>query len=402
MFPTALLTAVLLLVISVAANPIVVRKAPVSLSFARRLNITSTQDLIRRDQARARNMFAVKKAKRSGSPGDVGITNFGIAYGANVGIGSPPHFLANTWIGAGKAYVRTGSSMPSPDSVCVTYGSGSFCGQEFTDLVTLSPTLVFRASIGVASTSTGFSGFDGVLGLGPAGLTIGTLSPDTNTPIPTVTDILFSQGIITTNLFSVSFEPTTNTSVKNGELTFGGTDPTQFTGTITFVPITTTFPASEFWGIDESIRYGPSTTILPTTAGILDTGTTLVLIATGRLLMRSNRYKAATGAVNDASTGLLRITSAQFANLQSLFFIIGGTAFEFTANAQIWPRSLNTFIGGTAGSIYLVVNDIGTPSGSGLDFINGYTFLERFYTVYDATNHRIGIATTAFTTATTN
>ncbi len=90
MFPTAPLTAVLLLVVSVAANPIVVRKAPVSLPFARHLNITGTHDLIRKDQARARNMFAASKAKRSGSPGDVGITNFGVVYGANVGIGSPP------------------------------------------------------------------------------------------------------------------------------------------------------------------------------------------------------------------------------------------------------------------------------------------------------------------------
>ncbi len=115
-----------------------------------------------------------------------------------------------------------------------------------------------------------------------------------------------------------------------------------------------------------------------------------------------NRYKSATGAVLDASTGLLRITSTQLNNLQSLFFTAGGTSFELTANGQIWPRTLNTFIGGTSGSIYLVVNDIGSPTGSGLDFINGYTFLERFYSVYDTTNNRIGFATTPFTTATTN
>ena len=113
-------------------------------------------------------------------------------------------------------------------------------------------------------------------------------------------------------------------------------------------------------------------------------------------------YRTATGGVLDASTGLLRITSAQFANLKSLFFTIGGTTFEFTANAQIWPRSLNSAIGGTPGSIYLVVNDIGSPTGSGLDFINGYTFSERFYTVYDTTHSLIGVATTPFTTATTN
>src|SRR6266702_6654396 len=90
-----------------------------------------------------------------------------------------------------------------------------------------------------------------------------------------------------------------------------------------------------------------------------------------------NRYKTATGAVNDAATGLLRITSTQLSNLQSLFFTTGGRSFEFTANAQLWPRSLNTFIGGSSSSIYLVVNDIGSPTGS-------------------------GFATTPFTTATTN
>ncbi len=92
MFPTAPLTAVLLLVVSVAANPIVVRKAPVSLPIARRLNITGAHDLIRKDQVRARNMFDASKAKRSGSPGNVGVTNFGVVYGANVGVGSPPTF----------------------------------------------------------------------------------------------------------------------------------------------------------------------------------------------------------------------------------------------------------------------------------------------------------------------
>jgi cathepsin E len=42
--------------------------------------------------------------------------------------------------------------------------------------------------------------------------------------------------------------------------------------------------------------------------------------------------------------------------------------------------------------------------GSGLDFISGYVFLERFYTVYDSgpAVRRFGIAPTPFTTAVTN
>ncbi|TFY81525.1 hypothetical protein EWM64_g2487 [Hericium alpestre] len=306
---------------------------------------------------------------------------------------------SNTWVGAGKAYTRTSTSTQTTDRVSVTYGSGSFSGTEFTDQVTVASGLVIpKQSIGVASRSEGFDGFDGILGIGPTDLTEGTLSPDTRSSIPTVTDNLFSQGTISSNLVAVSFEPTTSASaVTNGELSFGGTDSSKFTGSISFSPLTSTSPASEFWGIDQSITYG-STTILSETAGIVDTGTTLVLIASDAF----SRYRSATGGVEDNNTGLLRLSTSQFNNLQSLSFTTGGTTFELTANAQAWPRSLNTAIGGTSNNVYLIVNDVGTPSGEGLDFINGFTFLERFYSVFDTANKRVGFATTSFTQATTN
>lgn len=63
---------------------------------------------------------------------------------------------------------------------------------------------------------------------------------------------------------------------------------------------------------------------------------------------------------------------------------------------------MNADIGGNANSVYLIVNDLGTPSGEGLDFINGFTFLERFYSVFDTANKRVGFATTPFTDATSN
>ncbi|KAF8260104.1 aspartic peptidase A1 [Lactarius quietus] len=411
MFPTASLTAFLLLAVSVAANPIVVRKSPVSLPFARHLNITGAQDVVQKDRARAMNLVSVSKAKEgsTSSPNtvsSVGVTNVGVLYGASVGIGSPPTDYtllidtgsSNTWVGAGKAYVKTSTSVKTGDSVSEAYGSGTFSGTEYLDTVTISSGLVItNQSIGVASNSSGFSGFDGILGIGPTTLTIGTLSPDKSSSIPTVTDNLYSQGAIQSDLVSVSFEPTTSSSDRNGELTFGGTDSTKFTGPITYIPLTTTSPASDYWSISQSIKYG-STTILSTTAGIVDSGTTLIPIATDAF----NRYQYVTGAVLDGTTGLLKITSTQYSNLQSLVFTAGGTSFELTANAQIWPRSLNSIIGGTSSDIYLVVTDLGSPSGSGLDFINGYTFLERFYSVFDTANGSVGFATTPFTTATTN
>ncbi|EIW53588.1 acid protease [Trametes versicolor FP-101664 SS1] len=408
----------LLLALSVAvtasATPVVqVRDNLVRLPFAKRVNFTGSSKLIERDQARVRNLRARANAKLSGltltddAVVSVPVDNQVVDYVANVQVGTPPTTYSllidtgssNTWVGAGRSFVQTSSSRQTADRVSVTYGSGDFSGTEFTDTVSLGPGLTITGqSIGVAARSDGFDGVDGILGIGPVDLTVDTLSPDTRSTIPTVTDNLFSQGLITQNLVSVSFEPSQQEDNVNGELTFGGTDSSKFTGSINFAPLTRTSPASEFWGINQSIRFGTNANILSSTAGIVDTGTTLTLIATDAL----TRYQRATGAVFDNATGLLRITPAQFAKLQSLFFTINGVNFEFTANAQIFPRALNTAIGGNANSIYLIVGDIGTPSGEGLDFINGQTWLERFYAVFDTANRRVGIANTPFTTATSN
>ena len=43
------------------------------------------------------------------------------------------------------------------------------------------------------------------------------------------------------------------------------------------------------------------------------------------------------------------------------------------------------------------MNDIGSVSGLGLDFIDGMSFLERFYMVYDVGGRRAGLAETPHT-----
>jgi len=44
--------------------------------------------------------------------------------------------------------------------------------------------------------------------------------------------------------------------------------------------------------------------------------------------------------------------------------------YELTPNAQIWPRALNSTLGGNEGQIYLIVSDLGSSFGTGLDFIS--------------------------------
>ncbi|TCD68313.1 hypothetical protein EIP91_011172 [Steccherinum ochraceum] len=412
MFPGSYLVSLATLALVVTAEPVFRRvdTPPITLQTAKRVNTTGTVNLLARDQARAKvlkaggsNKLAFKNA---GIVSSIPATNQAVDYTVQIKVGTPPTTYtvivdtasSNTWVGSNQPYVQTSSSVQSIDQVSVIYGFGSMDGTEFNDKISLNSGLnVFGQSIGVATSSTGFDGVDGVIGLGPNDLTVGTLKPDTTTTIPTVTDNLFSQAVISQNQVAVSFEPTTTFPNVNGEITFGGTDSSKFVGSINFSPLTKTKPAANFWGIDQAIRFG-NTQILAKTAGVVDTATTLTLIASDAFA----KYQQLTGGIPNANTGLLQISSAQFSALKSLFFTINNVDYEFTADAQIWPRALNAAINGQPGDIFLIVGDIGTNSGSGLDVINGFTFLERFYSVYDTANKKVGLANTQFTRATSN
>ena len=208
--------------------------------------------------------------------------------------------------------------------------------------MTLSPSLVVvNQSIGVASKAQGFQGVDGILGVGPTDLTQGTVSGQEM--VPTVTDNLFSQGAIANASLGIFYQPTTEEGALNGELTFGGVDESKcatfflhcspayihaknadtrcrITGDVTYVPITSTAPASNYWGIDQNLSYGDGgETLLSGSAGIVDTGTTLLMIATDAF----QKYEKATGAKMDSTTGLLKVTEQQLEKMQSLYFNIG-------------------------------------------------------------------------------
>jgi len=87
--------------------------------------------------------------------------------------------------------------------------------------------------------------------------------------------------------------------------------------------------------------------------------------------------------------------------MPSLTFLSQNT-YSLAANGQIWPRTLNGSIRGSSNYIYLVIKKISMNHGYYFNFVLGYAFLERFYTVYDATSNRIGIAITPWTTVVVN
>ncbi|KAF5386467.1 hypothetical protein D9757_005902 [Collybiopsis confluens] len=373
------------------------------------VSITSGHNVVDTGHARAQSFrgraagqqtSASSTAKRQ----SVGVKNEAITYIAQVSVGTSKQKFnllvdsgsSNTWVGANttNAYVPSSSSVWTDDIVIVEYGSGYFFGYEYYDTLTLSNALVItNQSLGGASFSQGFTTMDGILGIGPIALTDGTILGSTAPvfTVPTVSDNLYTQGKISNEVVGVAFAPTTGASNEpEGALVFGAQDSSRFVGQITYVPKET-----DYWGINQSISY-KGVEIMATSTGVIDTGTTLLYLPTDTF----NSYIASTGGVFDEATGLYEITEAQYNALEDLVFNIGGTELPLTPNAQIWPRSLNGNIGGAQGKIYL--NAVSTEPVNGLNFINGYVFLERYYTVFDTTNNRVGFAATSFTNATSN
>ncbi|EJD41333.1 family A1 protease [Auricularia subglabra TFB-10046 SS5] len=374
--------------------------------LTKRVDAARLRNLPSSDRARLHGLLSTlggdEDARRAAPP--IAATNRATSYTVDVQIGSPPTTYslivdtgsANTWVGANKKYEPTASSEPTNKSVSVSYGTGFFAGKEVLDRFALSEHLVVdKQSLGVAEETDGFDGFDGILGLGPAKLSEFTV--DDTDQVPTVTDNLQAGGALAHRVLGVSFLPNT-VAHGAGSLTFGGTDSALHVGPIAYVPITSVEPSNKFFGVNASVALGSDTLLPHGAAGIVDTGTTLVLLATEAY----DAYVNATGAVLDGDLGLLRLTKAQYKRLRPLTFHIGHTAFVLTPNAQILSRSLNVEIGGQKDAIYLVIHDLGGPAGIGLDFIIGQSFLQRFYSVFDSDKSRVGFAYTKQTFSNVN
>ena len=77
--------------------------------------------------------------------------------------------------------------------------------------------------------------------------------------------------------------------------------------------------------------------------------------------------------------------------------------FEIAVDAQVYPRRNNHLLeNGSPDKIYLNVASLPTDSSSGLGFILGLPFLQRYYSIYDNTNQKLGLAPTKYTSAIIN
>ncbi|KAG2357883.1 aspartic peptidase A1 [Suillus spraguei] len=388
MFSVASLLA--LLALSVTGSPVEVRNSPITLPMTRRPAFSNVTDLLRHDEALIAALTEYSTHGRRVQ--SVPLTDFYGGYSVPVRIGNPTtiyHLVVDslygiTWVGASTRYV-SGTGINTGVPMSFDYGYGSFQGTSFQDSMTFGPDnpslSINYMQFGVAYNSEGFGYFDGVLGIGPRVFT---------GDIPTVTDYLFDQDSISQSVVSIFFQPAGVGAVEDsdGEISFGGVDRRRYAGRrIDYTYITDNPRSSQYWGIDQRHRWRRELWLH---------------LSLDCIWYAFERYEAATGGIKNAATGLLQISLDQYNALRDLNFHIGGEVYEFTRNAQMWPRFLNYRLDGGGGDgdddIFLIVRGLANPTGSGLDFINGYVFLQRFYIVLNSsTRPRVGFASTPFT-----
>lgn len=275
---------------------------------------------------------------------------------------------SNTWVGADTTFSAGLTGKSTGKSVEVRYGSGSFNGTEYTDTVSLGGLIVTSQSIGVALSSSGFEGTDGIIGFGPTDLTKGTVS-GSNT-VPTFMNNLYSQGTIFTEVLGIYFadESGSDTNDANGVLTLGGTDASLYSGSITY-----TDRVGNYWGVEVSeVSYGGSD-LGSISQAIVDTGTTLIYLPTSVY----NKFLSDSGGSLDKDSGLVRYTSEPTENLT---FTIGGTIFAMTPTDYLVPKGQYKNFGLSRRYYYSYVNDGGDKVP---DAVLGMYFLTNFYSVFD-------------------
>jgi hypothetical protein len=322
--------------------------------------------------------------------------NEDVSYTITVGLGTPVTNVnlifdtgsSNLWV-KNTAYNSCNSRTTHyfGETFSIQYGSGYASGKEYTDVATLG-SYRFAQEFGIASNFSGFSSdVQGLVGFGPDDLsTVTSSGKKVRTPV----DNLHATHQISSNVIGVWFQPITNggTQETNGEVTFGGHDSTKYCGRITYVPITTASPASNYWGIDiAEIAYG-STKVTSTIPGIVDTGTTLILLSSDAT---NSLYEQIPGAKVDNDTTLYIIPPAEVPKLKDITFNIGHSVFTLTPAQYTVPQNQVANIGGKVGTTYSWISSLG-DNNSGLAFILGQKFLENFYSVYDTTHKRVGLA----------
>jgi hypothetical protein len=248
----------------------------------------------------------------------------------------------------------------------IQYGSGDVKGYFSNDSITLADDIVVTNQMFAEVENAGGLGmgymmgkFDGILGLGFEGLSLGGAK--------TVFKNAIDENIVAEKIFA--FDLGDN---KEGELTFGGYDDSKFTGEISWV----TLSEPKYWQIDlDDIKAGSFSS--GKTNGIVDSGTSLITGPSTEI----TRIASSVGATPNL-LGQYTIDCAKVSTLPNL---------EFHINGKNYPVPGKDLVIQSGGTCLFALMGMDIPSGP--KWILGDVFMRQYYTIFDYGNARVGLAT---------
>ncbi|KAF5363792.1 hypothetical protein D9756_000419 [Leucocoprinus leucothites] len=318
----------------------------------------------------------------------VPLTNFMNAqYFAEIGLGSPPQSFkvildtgsSNLWVPSSKCtsiacflhskYDSSESSTYNANGseFSIQYGSGSMQGFVSNDHLTIGDLTVRHQDFAEATKEPGlafaFGRFDGILGLAYDTISVNHIVPPFYSMV--------NQDLLDEPVFSFRI----GSDEDGGHATFGGIDPSAYTGDINYVPLR----KNAYWEVElEKIAFGNDELELENTGAAIDTGTSLIALPTDMAEMLNTQIGA-----KKSWNGQYLVDCAKVPDLPELSFWFGGKPYPLKGSDYV----LN--VQGTCISAFTGM-DINLPWGS--LWIIGDVFLRRYFTVYDLGRNAVGFA----------
>ncbi|XP_060664019.1 lysosomal aspartic protease-like [Drosophila nasuta] len=309
-----------------------------------------------------------------------------MAYYGAITIGTPPQSFkvlfdsgsSNLWVPSSKCWFfdiacmnhnqydhdKSSTYVSNGESFSIQYGSGSLSGFLSTDTVDVNGLVITSQTFAEATSEPGTSfnnaKFDGILGMAYQSLAVDNVVPPFYNMV--------SQKLVDDSVFSFYLARDGTSTTQGGELIFGGSDASLYTGDLTYVPIS----EQGYWQFTMDGATIDGQTLCSDCQAIADTGTSLIVVT-------EDAYEILNNLLNVDDEGLVDCSTID--SMPVLSLKIGGTTFDLEPAA------------------YIIQSDGECQSAfeyMGTDFwILGDVFIGKYYTEFDLGNNRIGFAPVA-------
>jgi len=255
-----------------------------------------------------------------------------------------------------QSFIKNGTNLE------IKYGSGGVKGFFSNDVVSLGGVQAQNITFGEAASLSGVSflaaKFDGILGMGFRSISV--------SHVITVFEALYEQQQISEAAFSFYLSKTAGS--ETSRLVLGGINSDYYTGPMRFYPL-----ISETYWVIAMDEFKVNGTSIKAAKGIMDTGTSLIVGSKSII----DQINALIGTVDSSCKGI--------ESLPDVTVTIGGDDYVLSPQDYVLQAGLAGYTQCLSGFMAM---DLPWPD----TVILGDVFLKTYYTLFDMTHKKIGLA----------